>query len=326
VKRGAIELPVVMIFTIVAGSLILLFFVVLVQQQGSSSGKSIEASSLQRLDTLLTSAGTARETENNITVSEESLFFECNADTGTRLYYESGIATPVFNQILFSPGELGGGQLRTYSKGTRAGYRVTTILYLSTAATIIQNATPLYDYPGNFPSKSITNPEGASPRWRAVVSAAQYASSPSASDLRKHPDVVVVNEDPLGTHGTVQYYNSGALKGTVVYPNHELLYGAVLSKDADTYNCVFGKYLKQLRWMNSIEQERLLKLKAENAESACYAYYQEFPYSDIESLPTDPLQFTEQSAKKLYEASSQIERMNDALIRGGGGASCAWLY
>lgn len=322
-KRGAIELPAVMVFIIVAGSFILLFFVVLVMNQGESANKGIQASSLQRLDTLLKGAGTSRETESNITISEEALFYSCDELTGVRLHYESGVDMGVHNQLIFSPESLGGGQLRTYSKAGRAGYHVGTVLYLSTAANVLQNSTYLHDFPSNFPLRWLDNPANADERWR-VVMAAPYPGGPSP--LHSHPDVVVINDDPAGTFGMVQYYSRGELRGTAAYPNHELLYGAVISKDADTYNCMLSKYLQQLHWVNGIERERLVALKNANLQNACYALYQEFPYEDIANLPVQGSQFGLSHARTLHEAASQIDYMNDALIRGGGGQSCAWLH
>jgi hypothetical protein len=325
-SRGAIEVPAVMIFIMVAGGLILLFFFVLVRTNLSSAETGIQASSMQRLDTLLKSAGTSKNTINRFPIGDDTLNYECDDLIGSRVYYDSGVQMPTGSMVLFSPARHQGGELRTYSQAASHGYRVTTLLYLGSAGFVLQNATDLAGIPPNFAYRNISASalQSADRNQRLVVASAPGLSVPST-----HPDVVIIHQQPGNIHGSVTYKQAGKPDATVHYPNKELLLGAVISSDADTYNCVLRQYLQRLRWVNGVERERFQRVQAANLNSGCYHHYQEFPYEEIHKISSDGItninNFNLEAAEKLARATRQLQMMNDNIIRGGG-STCAWLY
>jgi hypothetical protein len=320
--RGVVELPAIFIFIAVAGGLLMLFFITLAFQQGEHATESIELASLQRLETLIKSSATARETENNITIIDDPLSFRCD-ETGIRFGYESNNALVLQDQLVFSPRSIPDGQLHTYSKGTRAGYRVATILYVSSPAYLLSTATTLYNFPPVIEPQNIDRLRAKDIPHRVVLTIEQYREvleQPGPEPV----DAVIIDEQGTG-YGNVRYIRNGIQTGKVVYPNNELLYGAILSYDEDTYNCVLTEYLHQLQWVNIVERDRVMQLKTvSNLEAPqCYAYYQDSPFDTIANLPTQATEFTLDNAATLHEAASQIEFMNDNLIRGD---HCAWIY
>jgi hypothetical protein len=304
--RGAIELPAILIFTVVAGALIIGFFVYVAQGQSVAGERRVEQASLERFDALLKSAATAPETENNITIIDETLYFMC--DDTMRIEYGSGVQQVISNMIIFSPAQLTGGGLRVYSKGTNIPYRIGNVLYLSTDQFIIYNDTNLHEFPKNF---ALTRNQAS----------AQRIVLPATARVTEPKKTVRVDEQPGKQYGRV-YYETGS----VVYPNYELLYGAVLSKDAVTYHCVAKQYYKQLRFVNKVQWLRVQALAAD-AEAACSQHYQFFPFEEIDRIASigesDPTAIGEDEAKTLSEAQNQIRFMNDKLFRGD---NCAVIY
>jgi len=304
--RGVVELPAIAIFTIVAGSLIIAFFVMVSQQQSDIGKTNIERASLERFDALLKSAATARETQNNITVIDETLLYVCD-DVSMRIEYESHTQKDFHNMVMFAPHKLEGGHLRVYSKGVDSPYRVTNILYVATDTYTVNSTVPLYEFPSNIE--------------HAPAASAKRIVRDTGNPTR---NTIVVTESPGEQLGTVHYFSPTDPAGAgIVYPNRELYYGAILAEDAQTYTCGLNAYLRQLRFVNKIEWLRAQQLYIDTDDEQCKLSYQFGPFETIEAITSDTSGFTLQDARDLVQAQREIAFLNDKLLRGDG---CAILY
>jgi hypothetical protein len=305
--RGAVELPAVAIFTIVAGSLIIAFFVLVSSQQSSAGKTHVEQASLERFDSLLKSAAAAPETQNNITVIDETLLYVCD-DAGMRIEYESHTQKPLHNMLVFAPHTLEGGHLRVYSKGVDVPFRMGNVLYVATDTYVINARTPLPEFPPNF----VQSAQGAK---RTVIDHDDLPPSPK--------NVVSIEDVPGQRYGTVHYYDATGAHTSVVYPNRELLHGAILSQDSQAYNCVLTQYLDHLAFVNSVEQRRAERLRDE-ASGSCAPLYQLAAFSTIATLSDQRgEELTLSEAEQLDQAQKEIAYVNDNLLRGDG---CAIIY
>jgi hypothetical protein len=316
--RAMVELPAIAIFTVVAGSLIVLVFIAASQQQTSDAQKTIQIDTLQRLDALVKDAASSIETEKNITLSKDTVRFSCD-ETGIHLGYSEGIQRPFHNLIIASPRELEEGKIITYTKGLYSPFRVANILYLSSPAYLLEAeaAVPL-DLPDNFHVQLLAG--GPTPGRRHVITKTSKDSGTYAAYSRDDNFVVV---DDMGGHGTVQYGLDFAAP-TVTYPNQELLLAAVLAHDDATYNCIFDQYITQLKYVASIHEDRMIRLKTDAAQtdSDCQYNYEASYFDNILSLPQAE-SFDTTTAQALIDTQKAIEYMNEKLTTGD---NCGWIY
>jgi hypothetical protein len=311
--KGIIELPVVAIFSIVAGGLIILLLVTVGTGLTARAETNIEASSLQRIDPLLKTAAASPDTQSNITIIDKPIIFTCD-ESGVKFAYESHRELPLPNLVVFSSNRLEGGQLQTHTKKVDAAFNAANILYLTTPQQLYENATDLRGFPEGF---SIVEPTSTTASRRTIIDESQYGPAWSSAK-----DLVILYPAPGKDYGTLQYGTSSA--NTVYYPNKELMYGAIISKDSQTYNCVFDIYLQQLKWSASIERERVARLKDEYyaQRNSCWSLYQTEPFDTILALPAAE-DFGASASQSLADATSSIRFMNDNVIRGD---NCAWIY
>lgn len=306
--RGVVELPAIAIFTITAGSLIILFFIVLTQSQGNQAQKDIQAKNLQSLDTLLKSAATAQMTATNISVIDDTLVFTCD-ETGTWFGYENNIQLPMQNTIIFSPHFLRGGKLSAYSAGANVPYRAFDVLYLASPENIIYTDVGLLDYP--FETATVTSRPGDDYR---LVKAASSGAAPTTKNT------VYVYQETENT-GSVTYYGGGS----IFYPTKELLYGAILSNNNNTYNCVFDQYLNQLRFVSTVQKGRLEYIyNNPGSDPYCQALYLngKATFNTIINLP-NAADFDGDAVIDFNKAISELEYYNQRLMQG---SNCATIY
>lgn len=314
--RAVIELPTIAIFTIVAGSLIIFFFFSLSQSQSAGAEKAAQAKSLNFLDTLVKTSATARNTANNISIVDDTLLFMCD-DSGMRFGYESHVEMYFHNMVIFSPRQLRGGTLLVYSRGADVPYRSTNILYMTTPAYIVENATNLYE----FPFKTVPiNPPSRNDKRRTVINWDQRNSYPPTV----LQNLVIVQEVADEEYGSVIYPGTGPIAGrTVWYPNREFLYGAILSADKKSYDCVLNAYFRQLLFTNELQANRAALLKTDGP-SVCYDKYQLSAFADIQEVASlGAAGFGQAEADKLSKAIKKIEFTNYDLIRGD---NCPAIY
>jgi hypothetical protein len=310
--KGIIELPVVAIFSIVAGGLIILLLVSIGGGLTDRAETNIEIGSLQRIDPLIKTAAASPDTQTNITIIDKPLIFTCD-EGGVKFAYESNRELPLPNLIVFSSNRLEGGQLQTYTKKVDAAFSVANILYLTTQQYMYENATNLQGFPESF---VLLEPGETTAKRRTILIDGQ---DPRDYNNR---DIVIVYPVSGKEYGQLQYLTDPS--NPVYYPNRELLYGAIVSKDRQSYNCVFDIYLQQLKWSASIERERVARLKDEYYEqnNGCWSLYQVEPFDKILGLP-DAENFGPTDAQSLEDATKSIRFMNDNVIRGD---NCAWVY
>lgn len=318
--RGAVELPAVVIFTVVAGSLIILFFILLSTSQSEAAQRSTQARDLQGIDTLLKSSVTQSETQNNITVVDDTLVYTCDA-TGAYFGYDNDMRLPLFTLVTFSPHRLPGGVLHAYSAGVDHPYPAFNVLYLDSPENTIE-ATPaalteIGAYPFTLADRSTRT--GIRLVYLHGVDVAP-ASTEKIESIEIYP--------AMGKqYGQVIYHRNG-VDTALIYLNQQTLWGAIVSDTPQTYACSLGVYLEQLRFVNAVQRERARNLRdAYTASlSSCASLYQDFPFADIDRvsagyLPASGL--TLQDATDLATAAGQIAYMKDALLRGD---RCASLY
>ena len=304
--RAAIELPAVAIFTIVAGSLIILFFVLLAQSQGSSAERSTQARSLQFLDTLIKSAATQGSTSTNITVIDSTLLFECDA-TGSWYGYQGGEQLPIYNILIFSPEKLTGGQLEAKTLPSSVPFKALNVLYLETDRNLVYYSENNQNDIAGFPFPVLTGSGDSS--YRTIVE----GSATMGSNTVK----LIPASDP--SYGQVMYFGGD----TVTYPNKELMYGALLSKDKDTYDCVFNEYLDQVKFVSKVLEMRAEDLRASyDPNNPCWSKYQTDAFITIENLPRAQ-DFSLTKAEEFQQAAKKIEFVNGDLLSGD---NCVSLY
>ena len=320
-KRASVDIPATAIFTIIAGSLIILFFVTVSFNHSEQAKEETQAISLNYLETLIKTAATARETAKNISIVDETILFTCDEE-GLRFGFDSGNELPLQDLVIFSPRRLEGGAVRVYSRGEDMPNRVFNVLYLSTPQFILQNSTVIPGLPRNIETTKLAVGSAGDPNRRAVMSITQVTAPQTWTNRPR--DWVLLEPLGDGTYGRVHYRNPGNPATVVVYPTSSLLYGALISRDAQTYYCGFNAYLKQLKFVTRIQQERaqVLKDQAQRTGSSCYTAYQLSAYDAIMSLPAAQ-DFTVADARTFRDAVRELEFVNENLKAGDG---CVSLY
>lgn len=323
--RASIELPAITIFSVVAGALILLFFVVLAQSQGERARDDTQAQSLQNIDSLLKSSSTAKSTNTNVTVIDDIISFKCD-ETGTWFgYEETDIKLPINNIILFSPSKLTGGQLRAATLSSDVPYRALNILYLSTDSQVVYSDSPI---PG-FPFEISQN--FGYDNFKQVYLDNRNFGQFMSRNLKK--DQLAVYKEGTNEYGQLKYFPDNHFNDAnklFVYPNRELLYGAILSENADQYVCLFNAYLHQLQFVNKVQWERARNLKQHYYDNSmtCFTRYQNtgengaFAIIDrVTKISAENWEISD--AKDFNDAIKSIEYENANLLRGD---NCAPIY
>jgi hypothetical protein len=125
-KDGQITIQFNWIFLLIVGGIILFFFIGLVSVQKKSSEGSVSAELLSQLSTYFTGAGVSIGTVTVYDVPRMHLEFTCDK------FYVNEVADRDFrNKVLFTPHEIHGNKLITWTLDWSVPFRVMNLIYIS---------------------------------------------------------------------------------------------------------------------------------------------------------------------------------------------------
>ncbi|MBI4139568.1 hypothetical protein HY483_01255 [Candidatus Woesearchaeota archaeon] len=335
------------IFIIIAGAVILLFFFSMIQKQQSLSLAKTDSTIVRQIETLVTVAGTEKNTVSTKEVPNIDLSFQCRKrGISCECSYTSGSMSRDFNQrIIFAPKKITGTQLHLWSLSWDVPNRITNFLFAS-------NDRHKYIIVKNNNQNLFNEIKKLIPE-RFNVQYVDAFSDVSSIQNNNYESVTIalLNTPTSGTNLNTPMQFKGITKFVVVNPSsNEInigsekryyletpqILGALFSSDVDMFECNSMKSFERLEAVASIQIGRITKISSAltttpPTRSSCTALYGTITaplqniYTNAKTLRDGLLTSTTSSSSpvSIIKTNSQLlKNKNEDLVRNG----CPSIY
>ena len=293
------------IFVIIAGAVILLFFFSMVQKQQSLSIAKTDASIVRQIETLISVAGSEKNTITTKDLPNIDLTFQCKKrGTTCDCVYKSGtMDRPYDDRIIYAPKKITGTQLHLWSMAWEQPFRIANFLYATNDLhqyILVTNNQPIAQdikkiLPERLPVKIVDtpnnvmneiNPSATSINVLCISSGPNSCTPPNQfSSINNQKNWIIRNSE------TEISYNGNTDK--FVYVGIPQLLGALFSADKEMFECNTRKSFERLASIAEIQDKRITSLNTAltpaqgqtNARSSCLNFYSNSPPLGIGGSP-----------------------------------------
>ena len=261
------------IFVIIAGAVILLFFFSMIQKQQSLSIAKTDASIVRQIETLLSVAGSLKETISTKDLPNIDLTFQCKKrGTSCDCTYKSGTMDRSYDdKIIYAPKKITGTQLHLWTHTWEQPFRVANFLYITNDRhqyIIVTNNQPIANdikkiIPERINVKYVTdlnglntvvNPSSESVNVLCISSGQNTCTQIPAifSNLKIQKSWIIRNSE------TELLINNANNKFS--YIGIPQLLGALFSADMEMFECNTMKSFDRLTSIAEVQEKRITNL------------------------------------------------------------------
>jgi hypothetical protein len=292
-KKAQLEISFNWIFILIAGAAILIFFVFVITKESDSAEDKVNAQVSKRMEALLSAVEQNPSAIKDLGFFSTELSFSCVDNSLHQYYIKDSISRQNLDtQMIFSPKELGSAKIIAWTVDFEAPYIVSSLLMLSDDRTVyIFDNTISSSFISSFPkefTKQVLPPneinnvvDSGFRRYVIVVSQSNLVNVNLAQGLKLKSSIVSMPNEYELLSGTVKFYDyeyqvstAPRERGSASFVTKQMLYGAVITGDAELYNCSVSKLLERTRFVDDINVERLSNIRDElPATSICRTIY-----------------------------------------------------
>ncbi|MBC8500601.1 MAG: hypothetical protein ISS25_01010 [Nanoarchaeota archaeon] len=335
-KKAQISLQFNWIFVFIVGAVILLFFLVIVRSQTKDADYELAGEIIKNLDTVVKSSEQTAGTLKMIKIPDVTIEFVCEPDTKVSFYdIGNGVSKDTPHDIIFSQKELSGTELISWTQSWNVPFRIGFFQYLTTrrAQYIIVNdildesqgglSEKLFKMlPKNITKILIEQGEDVEDKGYDYYKIIQFKGNEHGGDVKAPDDkvqIIMIETNDLNAHGTVNFTRENKV---LKFLKKESLFGAIFAEDVDFYNCTMAKAFERLKTLMTLSHDRTSQLRVEVSDTKCSTLY-EWSLDDIDNILSTIDASGLNGADSIYEASKQLARGNQNLIRG---RNCPLIY
>lgn len=327
-SRGQISLQFNWIFVLIIGAVILAFFLTVINNQEKRADAEQATELVKTVDNVFTAISTNPDTVETFTMSEADIRFDC--EPGLSQYYIQG-AGPVdtSNQAIFVPSEMEGKEVTMWTQTWHAPFPVMVVTHLASdrMTFLIVNDTSttieerLYrEMPDEFDKHLVTETqlEGVSSTGYdryVIITTDDNLLVPSAIEDKARIRVIKSLSGGEFPKGKITFKHDGASE-VREYVTEPMLWGALFTEDAETYNCTVEKARMRQRMLATIIKDRLDDLSQEMQHTACDTYLSSAS-TPLEDLAGDS------TLSDLADEMESVKSTNDLIKRG---PRCPLIY
>lgn len=351
-KKAAIDVSFNWIFVMIAGAAILIFFIALIATQKDKAESDMAITINTELSPVFSSAELSEGRYLDIDVPKTTLNFECDFSTCTDFstsdnpscysQYEigtTGINQPTSSQVIFSPSEIKGNKVFTWTQKWNAPFFITNFLYL-TGSNIDYlfiddgNSDYLLELYNQFPEKAnralISIDElssynaGGSKKFKFIFlekSPSEIVLAESITSATESSEITALNILPSLKQIEFYYYDQGfKLADSVNYISEAELFGAVFSEDIDFFRCNMQKAFNRYHIISTILSKRCSSL-SEEAPTECQSIYADYN-NGLAQIEQNTFIYSLENVNKISSAITTLQYSNQAAKE----KSCPLIY
>ncbi|MFP4523774.1 MAG: hypothetical protein ACLFO2_00465 [Candidatus Woesearchaeota archaeon] len=326
-SRGQISLQFNWIFILIIGAVILAFFLTVINNQEKRADAEEATELVKTVDNVFTAISSNPDTVETFRLSDADIRFDC--EPGLSQYYIQG-AGPVDtkHQALFVPATVEGKEVTMWTQTWHAPFPVMVITHLASdrVTFLFVNDTDtsieekLYEeMPDEFDKHLLTEAqlEGVSEAGYdryVIITTDDDLDVPTGIEDKAHVRVITSGNGQYPT-GEVTFKHDGTEEDGD-YVTEPMLWGAIFTEDADTYDCTVAKARTRQRMLATIIKGRLDRLEEELEDTNCWTYLGSANDPLKKLAGGDPL-------KDMADAMRSVESTNELIKRG---PRCPLIY
>ena len=327
-SRGQISLQFNWIFVLIIGAVILAFFLTVINNQEKRADAEEATELVKTVDNVFTAIGTNPDTVETFTISQADIRFDC--EPGLSQYYIQG-AGPVdtSHQAIFVPATVEGKEVTMWTQTWHAPFPAMvvthlasdrmTFLFVNDSMTTIEES--LYrEMPDEFDKHLLTKAQlnGVSETGYdryVIITTDDSLNAPSDIEDEAHVRVIAPSNTGQYPTGNVTFKH-GSNKKNKTYVTEPMLWGAIFTEDASTYDCTVAKARTRQRMLATIIKDRLDTLMDELTHTTCGTYLSS-ANTPLEKLAGDD------ALEDVTDEMEEVESANDLIKRG---PRCPLIY
>ncbi len=341
-RKATIEVQFNWIFVMVAGALILVFFFGLVQKQREMSQAKISNSILTTIESITTGASVSRGTVQKVGLPNIGINFDCTEECLCSYSIED-IRKEYRDKIIFAPQLVKGSELILWTLDWKIPFRVTNVLYATTANDKYffvydnKDSPMLKMFQDTIPPE--VNADFVHISQYSVLKYENYNSakfifvdtaSPPPNNLGIHSSFrkAVVSGLYITSAGDAFFYDKTSKKSLSFrqkpssYFGEPLVFGAVFASGSNTYDCNVISAMERLKNIITLYIKRTQSLDEQNnLKSFCIKGYSTSSLEDMWNA-ADTAAKTPAYIKAMASPIAAVNTQNEDLLRG----ACPLLY
>lgn len=313
-KKGQIEISFNWIFVMFAGAAILLFFILLINQQTDESQEELARTISVRLENVFGSLQGPTDTIQVHDVLTRELVFECDIQ-GHSYTVERARYTSFIDEVLFSPRTVGSSEIISWALTYKAPFPIQPMLLVSDANThyvFVDGAAQdiRFKMREHFSTSTIINPSDFADRGhRHYVFITTNSGFSVPSSVSQKSSKVIIGDRVANINNQ-----------DVIVPTQELLAAAIISGDAELYNCGLEKLDVPINVAHELVKQRARLLKQQYVGTDCENFYQDSLIKNrIDNMLTH---YNNDDMDLFHEEIQRLEDNNQNMRRRG----CVALY
>ncbi|MGV8163015.1 MAG: hypothetical protein ACP5N2_06815 [Candidatus Nanoarchaeia archaeon] len=332
--KAQIEISFHWIFILIAGGAILAFFLMITHREKQGAEDQLTSAIGGRLEALLSAVGQnpdAVQLQDSLNVE---LQFRCEEDGHTYTVGNGERRFNLYSQIIFSPSSVGSSKIISWTKLYSTPYPTTQILYLSDEKTryIFLDSNRIKTFYTLMPdlfSKNLTIKEDLETledlgfrNYIIITDSTQDLTL--RNSIKRNAKIVRINFDTKKVIFIDPNTISEDQEIERPYANDEILFGAIISGDANLYGCTMEKIMHISRITGEMNKNRISQFEFDTASKCLYFYGSDVPQEYVQNIIGNSTynNDAQQSYEQLNAAILSLSNLNKALAT----ANCPTIY